>query len=302
MIVEIQLGTLDRNHTYKILDYYDEYKEKNLGNFIELMVVANTITHERRKRLNALGVNHREIPAEVFISLDSSVGQPHIDMKDVQQNVTPIKKRSEYSGQLIALSSAYNLFSEQGEKFIKALNQVQPPVQVLVNLSNLSNEYRGARLLSFAPSNWIIREKNSSTGQGIGCGSGAGVFYQFYYATNRDRIPFVRLSSSVESPFKKEFSDRFKKEVSEVVNSRPISLPSGCQIWPATKFPDFRFHGTSLLECQPVLLETDTWSKVLQNYMILSKEYNDAIAQLLRKYHANGAFKVDLRRAGEVNP
>ena len=29
LIVEIQRGTLDRNHTYKILDYHDEYKERH---------------------------------------------------------------------------------------------------------------------------------------------------------------------------------------------------------------------------------------------------------------------------------
>jgi RecB family endonuclease NucS len=27
LIVEIQKGTLDRTHTYKLLDYYDEFKE-----------------------------------------------------------------------------------------------------------------------------------------------------------------------------------------------------------------------------------------------------------------------------------
>ncbi len=41
IIVEVQLGTLDRNHTYKIFDYYHEYKENHLGEFVELMVVAN---------------------------------------------------------------------------------------------------------------------------------------------------------------------------------------------------------------------------------------------------------------------
>ena len=50
LIVEIQRGTLDRNHTYKILDYFDEYKKRNPNNFIDLMIVANKITRERRDR------------------------------------------------------------------------------------------------------------------------------------------------------------------------------------------------------------------------------------------------------------
>lgn len=66
LIVEIQKGTLDRNHTYKILDYYDEYRENNPLEFIDVMVVANQITYERKKRLHALGVEYRELPEQLF--------------------------------------------------------------------------------------------------------------------------------------------------------------------------------------------------------------------------------------------
>lgn len=67
LIVEIQKGTLDRNHTYKILDYYDQYKEENPTEFIEVMVIANCIPAERKKRLQALGVDFREIPEQEFL-------------------------------------------------------------------------------------------------------------------------------------------------------------------------------------------------------------------------------------------
>ncbi len=66
LIVELQKGTLDRNHTYKILDYYDEYRENNPHEFIDVMVVANQITSERKKRLHALGVEFRELPEQLF--------------------------------------------------------------------------------------------------------------------------------------------------------------------------------------------------------------------------------------------
>ena len=69
LIVEIQKGTLDRNHTYRILDYYDEYKEKNPQDFIDVMIVANTIPSERKKRLNSLSISYREIPESMFINL-----------------------------------------------------------------------------------------------------------------------------------------------------------------------------------------------------------------------------------------
>lgn len=48
LLVELQKGTLDRNHTYKILDYFDEYKTKHPNEFVELMVMANKIPREKK--------------------------------------------------------------------------------------------------------------------------------------------------------------------------------------------------------------------------------------------------------------
>lgn len=67
LIVEIQKGTLDRTHTYKILDYYHEYKEKNPRYFIDVMVIANIIPPERKRRLNDLGVDYKEVSESIFI-------------------------------------------------------------------------------------------------------------------------------------------------------------------------------------------------------------------------------------------
>jgi len=68
LIVELQKGTLDRSHTYKILDYYDEYRERNPGEFIDLLVAANRVPAERKKRLAAMGVAYRELPEGLFMS------------------------------------------------------------------------------------------------------------------------------------------------------------------------------------------------------------------------------------------
>jgi hypothetical protein len=67
LIVEIQRGTLDRNHTYKILDYFDEYKKRNPSCFVDLMIIANKITRERRDRLKSYGITFFEIPETVFL-------------------------------------------------------------------------------------------------------------------------------------------------------------------------------------------------------------------------------------------
>jgi hypothetical protein len=74
----LQRGTLDRTHTYKILDYYDEYKGKHPNVFIELMVIANRIPHERRRRLESHGISWKEIPEfefGVIICLDIESGK-----------------------------------------------------------------------------------------------------------------------------------------------------------------------------------------------------------------------------------
>ena len=68
LVVELQKGTLDRSHTYKILDYYDEYKLKKPTEFLELMVIANVIPRERRQRLSSMGISFIEIPASEFIN------------------------------------------------------------------------------------------------------------------------------------------------------------------------------------------------------------------------------------------
>ena len=74
LIVEIQRGTLDRNHTYKIFDYFDEFKTQHPHEFIELMIVANKITRERRDRLKSHGVSFKEIPESIFLEDLSAKG------------------------------------------------------------------------------------------------------------------------------------------------------------------------------------------------------------------------------------
>jgi hypothetical protein len=76
LIVEIQKGTLDRNHAYKILDYYDELLELQPNDFIDVMVVANQITAERKKRLHDRGIAYREIPVSWF-SVSNSPSEPN---------------------------------------------------------------------------------------------------------------------------------------------------------------------------------------------------------------------------------
>lgn len=89
-IVELQKGVLDRTHTYKILDYYHEFKEKNPTEFIELMVIANRITNERKKRLSDWGVSFKEIPESDFIN----IGKSSVNSGDIKISTTIKEKEN----------------------------------------------------------------------------------------------------------------------------------------------------------------------------------------------------------------
>lgn len=66
LIVELQKGTLDRNHTYKIFDYFDEYREQKPTEFVDVMIIANKIPRERQRRLKSFGVSFKEIDETAF--------------------------------------------------------------------------------------------------------------------------------------------------------------------------------------------------------------------------------------------
>ena len=87
LIIEIQKGTLDRNHTYKIMDYYHEYKEAKPKEYIELMVVANKIPDERKRRLSNWGITFKEIPEDIFIS-DEVLSRTALSQSDKQLKET----------------------------------------------------------------------------------------------------------------------------------------------------------------------------------------------------------------------
>ncbi len=69
LIVELQRGALDRYHLYKVLDYYDEFKDRHKDTFVEVMIVANIISPERKERLSRRGVSYREIPEATIVRL-----------------------------------------------------------------------------------------------------------------------------------------------------------------------------------------------------------------------------------------
>lgn len=186
------------------------------------------------------------------------------------------------------------LFRKQTNLFLAALQEIQPPIRLVVDGRNARPDNPGNWFTVISPVSWGRKVSSLSSGPGSGYGSGVGIGYAFYYAKNNNGDHYVRLSSSVENPFKKEFREKFKNDVSMSVSSQNIPLPKNCRVWPNTMFADFGFRGTALIECQPVPLGDNTWRNVLQYYLILNSKYNNLAAQLIRRYRDKGAFSVEL--------
>jgi hypothetical protein len=313
LIVEIQLGTLDRNHTYKILDYYEEYKAKQPGEFIELMVVANRITYERRHRLNAHGINWREIPVEKFLALNPRITAeetPHIDANELSREAGPpdtdkplALRKTRHSSQrshnpMTDAPEAFRQYQKQTNLFVDALvdalKKIEPPAKIDVDGRNVRADKPGNWFTSFSPVSWGRKVRSASTGQGSGYGNSVGVGYSINYKRNKHGEHFMRMLVGLESPFRKEFREDFKKEVSLAVATNKIPLPPGCRVWPNIQFDGFDIRGTYILECQPLPLGDNFWSDAIQNYVILNKEFNALILQFIRKYYERGAFSVRL--------
>jgi hypothetical protein len=108
-----------------------------------------------------------------------------------------------------------------------------------------------------------------------------------YYRDRETKTEYVRLPVGVEKPFKPEFANEFKKDVVESLKQRSVSLP-GCAIW-----PDVGFGGRKLIEPTPVVLDDDSWEKVLSKYLMLG-EFVHVVADVIRQYYNRGCFTVHL--------
>ncbi len=119
LIVELQRGTLDRYHTYKILDYYDECKLQNPDHFVELMIIANKITRERRDRLSSYGIAFKEIPASDFPVKETkkSTKSPLDPSPDNDGRLENFKKQSPKEKNLNK-EALQNIRRELAEKYI----------------------------------------------------------------------------------------------------------------------------------------------------------------------------------------
>lgn len=89
LIAEIQKGTLDRNHSFKIVDYYNRYQNEHPGENVEVIVVANIISPERKQFFDKYGISYIEIPDEDIIRWKSE--NPKIERRIGDSKTTLVK-------------------------------------------------------------------------------------------------------------------------------------------------------------------------------------------------------------------
>jgi|GEM_PF-3840768 len=282
LIVEIQKGTLDREHTYKILDYYDGFRDKHPKEFIELMVIANKIPDERKKRLRSWGVEFREIPIEELLYKIS-------DDKIDDTSITAVAKTVSMSGiSNLDISDpttkSYQLFKEQKNKFVEELVKYDEAVRIKMNWIDLKPKNITSRtnwFIGFIPSKWGVSKVGSF-----------GVHFGFiYYRDRKTNVEYVRLPVGVEKPLKPEYHKQFKIEVVKELIRKGVKL-EGCKLW-----PDVGFGGAKLIEPNPVLLDDYSCEKLTTQYKAMGN-FVDVVAEIVKKYYRDNCFEVELHFPG----
>ncbi len=278
LIVEIQKGTLDRQHTYKILDYYEGFREKHPEEFIELMVLANKIPEERKRRLRRWGVEFHEIPESDFIPA-TSVAEP----SPAQISSTTHVDTRRHDKVVIdhSVMKSYELFKEQKNRFVEEILRLDKNMTVKLNWQDLDYDKHIKRrknwFTAFIPSKW-----------GNFKAPGYGVHFTFhYYRDRKTNKEYVRFPVGVEKPLKREVHKQFKDDVVKTLNREGINLPD-CRVW-----PDVGFGGAKLIEPALVTLADDSWEKVLKKYLMLA-EFIDIVADTIKEYHDRGHFLARL--------
>jgi hypothetical protein len=273
LIVEIQKGTLDRSHIYKILDYYDAFKDRNPHEFVEVMVVATVIPAERKHRLASRGISFREIPVADF--LDKLESGPVVALE--QESLCPSGAKSTCTASADvgeSAQSAFALFKDQQARLRNALCENDPTIWFPPLRGNFEQNVPGNWFICFVPGVWGRWQTRNY-----------GVHFDFAYARPQNNLPErFRLVVGVECPLKAEFRQAFKEDVISKVNSKRIE--------------QFGFvlqarERKKLLETDPIPVSIKAWEVAFDRYLSVQKII-PVIADLVKEYSDMGRFDTTI--------
>ncbi|MFC1745652.1 endonuclease NucS domain-containing protein [Candidatus Riflebacteria bacterium] len=89
IIVEVKRGILSRKASGQIIEYYGLLKEENPGKNIELVLCANVIPHERRKFLENVGIECKELSVGFICNIAEKY---NYNFLDAEKEKTEIKQ------------------------------------------------------------------------------------------------------------------------------------------------------------------------------------------------------------------
>jgi hypothetical protein len=167
---------------------------------------------------------------------------------------------------------SYELFMEQKNRFVEALNKYDKDIWLTFNPMSLNRYKHGNWFMMFNPKCWGKYNK------------GFGVHYAFVYYINSDNgREYIRFPVGVENPFKTDFRNQFKTDIVSYIKHNDVKY-GDCRLW-----PDVGFRKTKLLEPELIELNNRSWEIAIENYKAL-KDFNIVVANFINQYNANRCF------------
>lgn len=88
VIVEVKRGILSRDASGQVMEYYGLLKNENPDDFVELILCANIIPPERKKFLETVGIECKELGINLINKIAEKVGYDFINSNKSQKQIT----------------------------------------------------------------------------------------------------------------------------------------------------------------------------------------------------------------------
>lgn len=285
LIVELKQGIVKREHVAQLLDYEGYFLTDDNPN-IRVMLIGNRVPPNLRNSLDHHGFEWKEISVSELITYLKNKNDDHLlaqfdeEAQTTSATVTVQSKRSKCSNELNdSAITSYRLFKDQKNLFIEGLSRIDPNIKFKNwnELSEMNIQNRKNWFIGFAPPKW-----------GVFKGGWFGIHFGFiYYRDKKTNTDYVRFPVGVEKPLKSEYHRQFKDDVVALLKQKEVYF-ANCSVW-----PEVGFGGAKLIEPTPIVLNEETYKKILNVYLSLDNFIN-TVEVVIKQYYEKGCFDVDL--------
>jgi hypothetical protein len=94
IIVEVKRGILSRDASGQVMEYYGPLKTQNADDLVELILCANVIPPERKKFLETVGIDCKELGINLLNQIAQKVNYQFINLRQTERHV-PIERNAE---------------------------------------------------------------------------------------------------------------------------------------------------------------------------------------------------------------